>query len=153
MVWIDNMVVPNKVNHKANVEAMMNFYYDPVNAAQLGGLELLPLPGSVGARDPEIAKFDKSAVDSPYIFLEPETMAGGPPVQVHVPGEEGQELPAPVQRGHESPSESTGDLRFKGITKKFGDFVAVEDLNLTVGDGPFSHCWDRAVVARPRPSG
>ena len=29
------MLVPNKATHKANVETMMNFYYDPVNAAQL----------------------------------------------------------------------------------------------------------------------
>ena len=33
-IWTDNMLVPNKAEHKANVEKMMNFYYDPVNAAQ-----------------------------------------------------------------------------------------------------------------------
>jgi spermidine/putrescine transport system ATP-binding protein len=34
-------------------------------------------------------------------------------------------------------AESTGDLRFEGITKKFGDFVAVDDLDLTVPQGTF----------------
>jgi spermidine/putrescine transport system ATP-binding protein len=34
-------------------------------------------------------------------------------------------------------AESTGDLRFEGITKKFGDFVAVDDLHLTVPEGSF----------------
>jgi spermidine/putrescine transport system ATP-binding protein len=33
--------------------------------------------------------------------------------------------------------ESTGDLRFEGITKKFGDFVAVDNLDLTVPRGSF----------------
>jgi spermidine/putrescine transport system ATP-binding protein len=34
-------------------------------------------------------------------------------------------------------AESTGDLRFEGITKKFGDFVAVDNLDLTVPEGSF----------------
>jgi spermidine/putrescine transport system ATP-binding protein len=34
-------------------------------------------------------------------------------------------------------AETSGDLRFEGITKKFGDFVAVDDLNLTVPQGSF----------------
>ena len=34
-IWTDNMLVPNKAEHKTNVETMMNFYYDPVNAAKL----------------------------------------------------------------------------------------------------------------------
>ena len=34
-------------------------------------------------------------------------------------------------------AESTGDLRFEGITKKFGDFVAVDELHLTVPEGSF----------------
>jgi len=75
MVWIDNMVVPNKATHKTNVETMMNFYYDPVNAAQLAAWNyyLCPVQGA----DAEIAQFDKSAVDSPYIFLDDATMANG----------------------------------------------------------------------------
>jgi spermidine/putrescine transport system ATP-binding protein len=34
-------------------------------------------------------------------------------------------------------AEREGDLRFEGITKKFGDFVAVDDLDLTVPEGSF----------------
>ena len=34
-------------------------------------------------------------------------------------------------------AETSGDLRFEGITKKFGDFVAVDNLNLTVPQGSF----------------
>ena len=34
-------------------------------------------------------------------------------------------------------AETSGDLRFEGVTKKFGDFVAVDDLDLTVQQGSF----------------
>jgi spermidine/putrescine transport system ATP-binding protein len=34
-------------------------------------------------------------------------------------------------------AEREGDLRFEGITKKFGDFIAVDDLDLTVPEGSF----------------
>ena len=34
-------------------------------------------------------------------------------------------------------AETSGDLRFVGITKKFGDFVAVDNLDLTVPQGSF----------------
>ena len=52
MVWTDNMVVPNKATHKTNVEKMMNFYYDPVNAAKLAAWNyyLCPVKGAQ-ARD------------------------------------------------------------------------------------------------------
>jgi spermidine/putrescine transport system substrate-binding protein len=35
MVWNDNMLVPKGSANKANAEAFMNYYYDPVNAAEL----------------------------------------------------------------------------------------------------------------------
>ena len=89
MVWVDNMVVPNKATHKTNVETMMNFYYDPVNAAQLAAWNYYLCPVS-GARD-EIAQFDKSAVDSPYIFLDDATMAKGHQFK-SMSSEEGQTL-------------------------------------------------------------
>ena len=34
-LWSDNMLVPNKADHKANAEELMNYYYDPEVAAQL----------------------------------------------------------------------------------------------------------------------
>jgi spermidine/putrescine transport system substrate-binding protein len=75
MVWTDNMLVPNKATHKTNVEKMMNFYYDPVNAAQLAAWNYYLCPVK-GAQD-EIARFDKSAVHSPFIFLDDKAMANG----------------------------------------------------------------------------
>jgi len=75
MVWTDNMVVPNKATHKANVEKMMNFYYDPVNAAKLAAWNYYLCPVK-GAQD-KIAQFDKSAVHSPFIFPDSKTMANG----------------------------------------------------------------------------
>ena len=44
-IWTDNMLVPNKAEHKTNVETMMNFYYDPVTPRPARRLELLLLPG------------------------------------------------------------------------------------------------------------
>lgn len=34
-LWSDNMLVPNRADHKANAEALMNHYYDPEIAATL----------------------------------------------------------------------------------------------------------------------
>ena len=74
-IWTDNMLVPNKAEHKTNVETLMNFYYDPVNAAQLAAWNYYFCPVE-GARD-EIAQFDKSAQDSDFIFLDDETLETG----------------------------------------------------------------------------
>ncbi|MGH3333440.1 MAG: ABC transporter substrate-binding protein [Nocardioidaceae bacterium] len=74
-VWTDNMMVPNKATHKTNVEKMMNFYYDPVNAAQLAAWNYYFCP-VVGAQQ-EIGQFDKSAVDSGFIFLDDKTLDTG----------------------------------------------------------------------------
>ena len=89
MVWTDNMVVPNKATHKTNVEQMMNFYYDPVNAAQLAAWNYYLCPVQ-GAQD-EIAQFDESAVDSPFIFLDEATMENGHQFK-SMSSEEGQQL-------------------------------------------------------------
>jgi spermidine/putrescine transport system substrate-binding protein len=89
MVWTDNMVVPNQAAHKKNVEMMMNFYYDPVNAAKLAAWNYYLCPVK-GAED-EIAQYDKSAVGSPFIFLDPATMADGHTFK-SMTSEEGQAL-------------------------------------------------------------
>jgi spermidine/putrescine transport system substrate-binding protein len=67
------MLVPNKATHKSNVEELMNFYYDPVNAAQLAAWNYYFCP--VQGAQQEIARFDKSAVHSDYIFRTSETLA------------------------------------------------------------------------------
>ena len=74
-IWTDNMLVPNKADHKANVETLMNFYYDPVNAAQLAAWNYYFCPVK-GAQD-EIAQFDKSAQNSDFIFLDDTTLEKG----------------------------------------------------------------------------
>ena len=74
-LWTDNMLVPNKAEHKANVEELMNFYYDPVNAAKLAAWNYYFCP--VEGAQQEIAQFDKSAVHSDYIFLDKKTLASG----------------------------------------------------------------------------
>jgi spermidine/putrescine transport system substrate-binding protein len=71
-IWTDNMLVPNKAEHKANVEELMNFYYDPVNAAKLSAWNyyLCPVQGA----QQEMAQFDKSAVNSQFIFPDEKTL-------------------------------------------------------------------------------
>jgi spermidine/putrescine transport system substrate-binding protein len=74
-IWTDNMLVPNKAEHKANVEELMNFYYDPVNAAKLSAWNYYFCP--VKGAQQEIGQFDKSAVHSDYIFLDDKTLETG----------------------------------------------------------------------------
>ena len=74
-IWTDNMLVPNKAEHKENVEELMNFYYDPVNAAKLSAWNYYFCP--VAGAQQEIGKFDKSAVDSEFIFVDDKTLDTG----------------------------------------------------------------------------
>jgi spermidine/putrescine transport system substrate-binding protein len=74
-LWTDNMLVPNKAEHKSNVEELMNFYYDPVNAAKLAAWNYYFCP--VQGAQQEIGQFDKSAVNSDFIFLDDKTLATG----------------------------------------------------------------------------
>jgi spermidine/putrescine transport system substrate-binding protein len=74
-LWTDNVLVPNKAEHKTNVETMMNFYYDPVNAAKLSAWNYYFCP--VAGAQEEIAQFDESAVDSEFIFLDDATLETG----------------------------------------------------------------------------
>jgi spermidine/putrescine transport system substrate-binding protein len=69
------MLVPNKAEHKANVEELMNFYYDPTNAAKLSAWNyyLCPVQGA----QQQIAQFDKSAVNSDFIFPDAKTLENG----------------------------------------------------------------------------
>jgi spermidine/putrescine transport system substrate-binding protein len=74
-LWTDNVLVPNLAEHKTNVETMMNFYYDPVNAAQLSAWNYYFCP--VDGAQQEIGQFDKSAVNSEFIFLDDGTLETG----------------------------------------------------------------------------
>ena len=60
------MLVPNKADHKANAEALMNYYYDP-GGRRAGRLGQLHLPGR-GRRRRRWRRSTQSLVDNPLIF-------------------------------------------------------------------------------------
>jgi spermidine/putrescine transport system substrate-binding protein len=72
-LWSDNMLVPNKADHKANAEALMNYYYDPMVAAQLAAWVNYVSPVD-GARE-AMEKVDPSLVDAPLIFPDDDFLA------------------------------------------------------------------------------
>jgi spermidine/putrescine transport system substrate-binding protein len=74
-LWSDNMLVPNKAEHKTNVETLINFYYDPVNAAQLAAWNYYFCP--VKGAQQEIAQFDDTAVNNPLIFPDEALLSKG----------------------------------------------------------------------------
>ena len=74
-VWTDNMLVPNKAEHKTNVEKLMNFYYDPVNAAKLAAWNyyFCPVAGRP-AGDRPVRQVRRA---QPFIFLDDKTLDTG----------------------------------------------------------------------------
>ena len=72
-LWSDNMLVPNKAAHKANAEKLMDFYYDPVNAATLAAWVnyICPVSGAKQAME----KIDSSLVDNQLIFPSESTLS------------------------------------------------------------------------------
>ena len=72
-IWSDNMMVPNKADHKANAEALMNYYYDPVVAATLAAWVWYICPVA-GARE-AMEKIDPSLVENNLIFPSDEFLA------------------------------------------------------------------------------
>jgi spermidine/putrescine transport system substrate-binding protein len=73
-LWSDNMLVPNKADHKANAEKLMDYYYDPEIAARLSAWVnyICPVKGTQEA----MAKIDESLVGNPLIFPSEEDLAG-----------------------------------------------------------------------------
>ncbi len=72
-LWSDNMLVPNKAEHKGNAEALMNYYYDPEVAATLAAWVnyICPVEGAKQAME----KIDPSLVDNELIFPTEELLA------------------------------------------------------------------------------
>jgi spermidine/putrescine transport system substrate-binding protein len=66
-------MVPNKADHKANAEKLMDFYYDPVNAATLAAWVnyICPVNGAKQAME----KIDSSLVDNQLIFPDETTLS------------------------------------------------------------------------------
>src|SRR4051794_13376824 len=72
-LWSDNMLVPNKASHKKNAEELMNFYYDPENAATLAAWVnyICPVEGAKAAME----KIDPSLVNNQLIFPDEATLS------------------------------------------------------------------------------
>jgi spermidine/putrescine transport system substrate-binding protein len=66
MLWADNMMIPIKAQHRANAEALMDYYYQPEVAAAVADYVNYICPVQ-GAQD-EMAKIDKDAAANPLIF-------------------------------------------------------------------------------------
>ena len=65
MTSTDNMCVPNKARHKTNAERLIDFYYEPEQAAALAAYINYVSP--VEGVKPYLAKIDKGAADNPLI--------------------------------------------------------------------------------------
>jgi spermidine/putrescine transport system substrate-binding protein len=65
MTSTDNMCVPNKARHKTNAERLIDFFYEPEQAAALAAYINYVTP--VDGVKPYLAKIDKDAADNPLI--------------------------------------------------------------------------------------
>jgi len=65
-LWSDNLMVPIASPHKANAEKLIDFYYDPVVAAEVAAYVnyICPVEGAKA----EMEKLDPSLAESPLIF-------------------------------------------------------------------------------------
>ncbi|MEU6219035.1 spermidine/putrescine ABC transporter substrate-binding protein [Streptomyces sp. NPDC047022] len=66
MTSTDNMLIPNRARHKTNAERLMDFYYEPENAAALAAYINYVTP--VDGVKPYLTKIDKNAADNPLII-------------------------------------------------------------------------------------
>ena len=72
-LWSDNMLVPNKAEHKTNAELLMDHYYDPMVAATLADWVWYVSP--VGGAREAMEKVNPKLVDEPLIFPTEEFLA------------------------------------------------------------------------------
>ena len=72
-LWTDNLLIPAMAAHQKNAQKIMNYYYDPVNAATVAAYVqyITPVKGAKEA----IAKIDPTLVDNQLIFPSDETLA------------------------------------------------------------------------------
>ncbi|BDH07477.1 polyamine ABC transporter substrate-binding protein [Streptomyces seoulensis] len=61
----DNMLIPNKARHKTNAERLIDFFYEPEQAAALAAYINYVTP--VDGVKPWLAKIDRDAADNPLI--------------------------------------------------------------------------------------
>ncbi|GEL94342.1 ABC transporter substrate-binding protein [Cellulomonas composti] len=72
-LWSDNLMVPVGSGHLSNAEDLMNYYYDPVVAAQVAAWVNYITPVQ-GARE-EMEKVDPELAENPYIFPTEEVLS------------------------------------------------------------------------------
>ena len=72
-LWADVFVTPNGATHKRNVEELINFYYDPANAAALA-LWVNYITPVVGAQD-AAAEVDEELAENQLIFPNADTLS------------------------------------------------------------------------------
>lgn len=73
-LWSDNMLVPNKADHRANAMKLMDYYYEPEVAARVAAWVnyICPVKGA----EEEMANIDESLVGNPLIFPTEQDLAG-----------------------------------------------------------------------------
>ncbi len=71
-LWNDNYLVPIGARHKANAEAVMNWYYDPAIAAEVAAYVNYITP-VVGAKEAAV-KIDPALADNKLIFPDADTL-------------------------------------------------------------------------------
>ena len=72
VIWADHFMVPKASAEVANVQKLIDFYYDPAVAAQVAAYVNYITPVD-GARD-EMAKIDSTLVDNPLVFPDQDTL-------------------------------------------------------------------------------
>jgi spermidine/putrescine transport system substrate-binding protein len=65
-IWSDNMLIPNRSEHRANAEKLIDYYYEPQVAAELAAWVNYICPVA-GAQD-AMTKIDPSLAENPLIF-------------------------------------------------------------------------------------
>ncbi|MCC3297417.1 spermidine/putrescine ABC transporter substrate-binding protein [Arthrobacter sp. zg-Y916] len=85
-LWSDNMLVPIGSPHKANAERLMDYYFDPVNAATVAAYVNYICPVE-GARE-AMESIDPELVENPLIFPTDEYLANAHVIRTLTPDEE-----------------------------------------------------------------
>ena len=85
-LWSDNLMVPIGARHKKNAERLMNYYFDPVNAATVAAYVNYICPVE-GARE-AMESIDPELVENPLIFPDEEFLANAHVMRTLTPDEE-----------------------------------------------------------------
>jgi spermidine/putrescine transport system substrate-binding protein len=72
-LWTDNMLIPRVATHKKNAETVMNYYYDPVVAAEVAAYVQYVSPVT-GAKE-AMESIDPDLVDNQWIFPDEATLS------------------------------------------------------------------------------